>query len=127
MNMFKTGDKVLRIKSDWDVVRVGVLYIVRYQETDGVFLNDLKGNTLVGCYDPDYFQLFVEQEQPEPTTPNYAAAFNMWQDDFINNPQAYEGSQTVAIRHLIEKLNGEEPSYGQIAEEMLIEYLEKVK
>lgn len=59
--------------------------------------------------------------------PDYAAAFNMWQDDFINNPQAYEDSQTVAIRHLTEKLNGEEPSYGQIAAEMLIEYLEKVK
>jgi len=59
--------------------------------------------------------------------PDYAAAFNMWQDDFINNPQAYEDSQTVAIRHLTEKLNGEEPSYGQIAAQMLIEYLEKVK
>jgi len=58
---------------------------------------------------------------------NYAAAFNMWQDDFCNNPQAYEDSQTVAIRHLTEKLNGEEPSYGMIAEQMLIEYLEKVK
>jgi hypothetical protein len=65
----------------------------------------------------------VEQEQSKP---NYAAAFNMWQDDFINNPQAYEDSQTVAIRHLTEKLNGEEPSYGQVASEMLIEYLEKV-
>lgn len=58
---------------------------------------------------------------------NYAAAFNMWQDDFVSNPQAYEDSQTIAIRHLTEKLNGEEPSYGQIAAEMLIEYLEKVK
>lgn len=59
--------------------------------------------------------------------PNYAAAFNAWQDDFINNPQAYEDSQTVAIRHLTEKLNGEDPSYGQVAAQMLIEYLEKVK
>lgn len=65
-------------------------------------------------------------EVPE-VTPNYAAAFNMWQNDYIADPQAYEDSQTVAIRHLTEKLNGEEPSYGQIAAQMLIEYLEKVK
>lgn len=127
MSMFKTGDKVLRIKSDWDVVRVGGLYIVRYQETDGVYLNDLKGNTLVGCYDPNYFQLFVEQEQPVPVAPNYAAAFNMWQDDFCNNPRAYEDSHDSAVRHLTEKLNGEEPSYGSVCQEILIKYLEKVK
>ncbi len=69
----------------------------------------------------------VAEDKPEQPTPNYAAAFNMWQDDFINNPQAYEDSQTVAIRHLTEKLNGEEPSYGQIAAQMLIEYLNKTE
>jgi hypothetical protein len=54
-------------------------------------------------------------------------AFNMWQDSYMSNPQAYEDSQTVAIRHLTEKLNGEEPSYGQVAAEMLIEYLNKLE
>lgn len=59
--------------------------------------------------------------------PNYAASFNAWQSDYCNNPQAYEDSQTVAIRHLTEKLNGEEPSYGQVAAQMLIEYLNKTE
>lgn len=65
-------------------------------------------------------------EVPE-TTPNYAAAFNMWMNDFVNSPQAYEDSTTVAIRHLTEKLNGEEPTYGQVAAQMLIEYLNKLE
>lgn len=59
--------------------------------------------------------------------PHYAAAFNMWQDDFCNSPQAYEDSHSTAIRHLTEKLRGEEPSYGMICEQVLIEYLEKLK
>lgn len=83
----------------------------RIHTTNGVFF-----------YKTDIKLIHVETEQP-----NYAAAFNMWQDDFCNNPQAYEDSQTVAIRHLTEKLNGEEPSYGQIAAQMLIEYLNKLE
>lgn len=69
----------------------------------------------------------VAEKPPVSPTPNYAAAFNMWLDDFNHSPQAYEDSQTVAIRHLTEKLNGEEPSYGQIAAQMLIEYLNKTE
>lgn len=65
----------------------------------------------------------VAEEKP---TPNYAAAFNMWQNDYVADPQAYEDSQTVAVRHLTEKLNGEEPSYGAVCAEVLIKYLEKV-
>lgn len=57
---------------------------------------------------------------------NYAAAFNMWMDDYMNNPQAYEDSHDSAVRHLKEKLNGEEPSYGSVCQEILIKYLEKV-
>lgn len=66
----------------------------------------------------------VEEEIPE-TTPNYAAAFNMWMSDYMNNPQAYEDSHDSAVRHLKEKLNGEEPSYGAVCQEVLIKYLEK--
>jgi len=58
--------------------------------------------------------------------PNYAAAFNMWMNDYMNNPQAYEDSHDSAVRHLKEKLNGEEPSYGAVCAEVLVNYLEKV-
>ena len=62
----------------------------------------------------------------EVKEPNYAAAFNMWMDAYMNNPQAYEDSHDSAVRHLKEKLNGEEPSYGAVCAEVLIKYLEKV-
>ena len=118
--MFKVGDKVIRQIGNWDEVKVGHTYVVRSQNSDGVYLDELNGLHLTGCYDERAFVV-------ANPTPNYAAAFNMWQDDFCNNPQAYEDSHSTAIRHLTEKLNGEELSYGQICEQMLIEYLEKVK
>lgn len=62
----------------------------------------------------------------EVKQPNYAAAFNMWMSDFMSDPQAYEDSHASAVRHLKEKLNGEEPSYGAVCQEILIKYLEKV-
>ena len=62
----------------------------------------------------------------EVKVPNYAAAFNMWMDSYMNDPQAYEDSHDSAVRHLKEKLNGEEPSYGAVCQEILIKYLEKV-
>ena len=68
----------------------------------------------------------VVNKQQKIYTPNYAAAFNMWMQDYSNNPQAYEDSHDSAVRHLKEKLNGEEPSYGSVCQEILIKYLEKV-
>lgn len=59
--------------------------------------------------------------------PNYAAAFNMWMDDYMNNPQAYEDSHDSAVRHLKEKLNGEDPSYGAVCAEVLVKYLNKLE
>lgn len=59
--------------------------------------------------------------------PNYAAAFNMWLEDYMNNPQAYEDSHDSAVRHLKEKLNGEEPSYGAVCAEVLVGYLNKLE
>ena len=66
-------------------------------------------------------------EVKQELAPHYAAAFNMWMDDYMNNPQAYEDSQTIAIRHLTEKLNGEEPSYGAVCAEVLVKYLNKLE
>lgn len=116
------------------VVLGGNVYDVEVQSC-GAWLfkwTDLYGKPQEYQYSADAVNIHVNKGSwkvvaEDKPTPNYAAAFNMWQDDFINNPQAYEDSQTVAIRHLTEKLNGEEPSYGMIAEQMLIEYLEKVQ
>lgn len=68
----------------------------------------------------------VIEEVSEPTQPDYAAAFNMWMNDYMSDPQAYEDSHDSAVRHLKENLNGEEPSYGAVCAEVLIKYLEKV-
>lgn len=51
----------------------------------------------------------------------------MWMDDYMNNPQAYEDSHDSAVRHLKEKLNGEEPSYGAVCAEVLVKYLNKLE
>lgn len=59
--------------------------------------------------------------------PDYAAAFNIWQDEFIRNPQEFESSYDTAMRHLSEKLKGEEPSYGALCAELFQEYLNKVR
>jgi len=61
------------------------------------------------------------------TTDDYAAAFNAWQDEFMRDPQAFEDSHTTAIRHLTEKLNGEEPSYGAVCSVLFQEYLNKTR
>lgn len=53
----------------------------------------------------------------------FTQAFNMWQDDFCNNPQAYEIASDTAMRHLKEKLDGEEPSYGAVAAQIFQQYL----
>lgn len=119
---FKIGDRVKRINSSWNNVNLGQTYIVKsFCDIDGLTLADTDGDEVSGLYDDAFF------ETQKETTPNYAAAFNMWMNDFVNAPQAYEDSHSIAIRHLTEKLNGEEPSYGMICEQVLIEYLEKVK
>lgn len=63
----------------------------------------------------------------EEALPNYAAAFNAWMDDYMNNPKDYEDSHDSAVRHLKEKLNGEEPSYGAVCAEVLVKYLNKLE
>lgn len=66
-------------------------------------------------------------ELKQEIAPNYAAAFNMWMSDYMSDPQAYEDSHDSAVRHLKEKLNGEEPSYGMVASQILQHYLEEIK
>jgi hypothetical protein len=90
-------------------------------------LTDLKGNLIDGLYDDQFFEVVVEEkESVSNVQEHYAAAFNAWMNDYTNNPQAFEDSHTTAIRHLTEKLNGEEPSYGQLSAELFQDYLNKV-
>jgi len=111
---------VIRQIGNWDEVKVGHTYVVRSQNSDGIYLDELSGLHLLGCYDEKAFVLANQ-------APDYAAAFNAWMNDYISDPQAYENSHDSAVRHLKEKLNGEEPSYGEICAEVLVNYLNKLE
>ena len=63
----------------------------------------------------------------EVKAPNYAAAFNAWMQDYINDPQAYESIYDTAMRHVSEKLGGYEASYGEVCAEVLVNYLNKLE
>lgn len=120
----------MKIKVDEDVFDVTV-------QLDGswkFFWEDGYGKNY-HIYQKEQVQEFLVEQKvweiiPEPKqeiAPNYAAAFNMWMQDYSNNPQAYEDSHDSAVRHLKEKLNGEEPSYGMVASQILQHYLEEIK
>lgn len=120
----KIGDTIKRVNEDFCAVRQGELYIVREIDAVDVRVKSLDGFYLTGNYMVSGFRVVDPTEVQQK--PNYAAAFNAWMDDYMNNPQAYEDSHDSAVRHLKEKLNGEEPSYGAVCQEVLIKYLEKV-
>lgn len=115
------------------VVSGGNVYDVEVQPC-GAWLfkwTDLYGKPQEYQYSADAVNIHVNKGSwkvvaEEKPTPNYAAAFNKWMQDFMSDPQAYEDSHDSAVRHLKEKLNGEEPSYGAVCAEVLIKYLEKV-
>lgn len=103
----------------------GEHYRIREVHRNDVYVSTLEGKPLSGLYVKDSF--VVIPEVVEQQKPNYAAAFNAWMDDYVNNPQAYENSHDSAVRHLKEKLNGEEPSYGEVCAEVLVNYLNKLE
>lgn len=120
----------MKIKVDDDVFDVTV-------QTDGsweFFWEDKFGKNYHIYQKEQVREYLVEQEvweiipeAKQELAPHYAAAFNMWMDDYMNNPQAYEDSHDSAVRHLKEKLNGEEPSYGAVCAEVLVNYLNKLE
>lgn len=116
--MFKVGDKVVCVKGYRDDLIEGSVGIIEQLST--IETLKLGGTDAYSWWDISRFQLV----QP---TPNYAAAFNMWMSDYMSDPQAYEDSHDSAVRHLKEKLNGEEPSYGAICAEVLVNYLNKLE
>lgn len=56
----------------------------------------------------------------------YAAAFNAWMDDFVNNPEQFESTAGSALAHLREQLEGRSPTYGESSATTLLAYLDKV-
>ena len=56
----------------------------------------------------------------------YAAAFNAWMDDFVNNPEKFESTTKAALGHLRERLNGKPPTYGETSAATFEAYLAQV-
>lgn len=53
----------------------------------------------------------------------YAAAFNQWMDDYVNNPEQFDSVTHVALEHLKQKLAGREPTYGETSAATFEAYL----
>lgn len=53
----------------------------------------------------------------------FAEAFNAWMDDYTRNPEQFERVEESAMRHLNEKLEGREPSYGEECAAIFEQYL----
>lgn len=56
-----------------------------------------------------------------------AAAFNLWMDDFTNNPDAFANTTVNALRHLRERSDGREPTYGEEAATTYAAYMARVQ
>lgn len=56
-----------------------------------------------------------------------ARAFNLWMDDFTNNPEAFCSTTSSALQHMREKLEGKEPTYGDVCAAQYAAYLERVE
>ena len=129
---FKIGEKVVCVNAPHNWYQTGDKHVI-LSEPFQVW--DSEKEEHYTAYNVEHFREykdvwidgadFVSLE--EKVTPNYAAAFNMWMSDFMQNPQAYEDSHDSAVRHLKEKLNGEEPSYGAVCAEVLVNYLNKLE
>lgn len=121
----KIGDTIKRVNEDFCAVRQGELYIVREIDAVDVRVKSLDGFDLTGNYTVSGFRVVDPTEVQQK--PNYAAAFNMWMDQYVNDPQSFETSYDSAMRHVSEKLGGNEPSYGEVAAEQLKQYLNQLE
>lgn len=54
-----------------------------------------------------------------------ATAFNLWMDEFTNDPEAFESTTATALKHLRERSEGREPSYGEKCAVLLDTYMAK--
>lgn len=56
----------------------------------------------------------------------YAAAFNAWMDDYVNNPEKFESTTKSALDHLRERMDGRPPTYGETSAATFEAYLSQV-
>lgn len=137
MSKFKIGDQIVCVKqSETNWYSIGDVHIITsgpISAWDDETCEDYIGYNVLAYADKNIwvdsrdFDLVVEGPVPTNTKLDFAAAFNAWMDDYMNNPQGYEDSHDSAVRHLKEKLNGEEPSYGAVCAEVLVKYLYKLE
>jgi hypothetical protein len=120
----KEGDLIQRTSQSFLNAVQGKTYFVHSVSGRDLVISTLDGEILNGFYMTEGFR--VVEENLEVSTDNYAAAFNMWMDEYVNAPQSFEDSYTTALNHVSEKLLGEEPSYGAVAAEQFKEYLNRV-
>ena len=55
-----------------------------------------------------------------------AAAFNCWLDEYENYPEKFEQEWATMRRHLKEKADGVEPTYGEECVGLLNLYIDKL-
>lgn len=121
----KAGDKVVRTGNNFCEVFAGEHYRVKEASGNDITVCTVDGRLLSGLYVKDAFVVIPEAVEQQKT--NYAAAFNAWMDDYVNNPQAYESVYDTAMRHVSEKLGGHEASYGEVCAAVLVNYLNKLE
>lgn len=56
----------------------------------------------------------------------WAAAFNRWMDDFVNNPEEFQSTTAAALAHLRERLDGKPATYGDTCAAQFSAYLQKI-
>lgn len=52
-----------------------------------------------------------------------AAAFNTWMDEYVNHPERFSDTTADALKHLRERTDGREPTYGEVSAATLKAYL----
>jgi|GEM_PF-3527703 len=52
-----------------------------------------------------------------------AAAFNSWMDEYVNHPERFSDTTAAALKHLRERIDGREPTYGEVSAATLKAYL----
>ncbi len=55
-----------------------------------------------------------------------ASAFNLWMDEYVNDPKRFAQVNETALNHVKEKLHGYQITYGDRALATLKIYIEKV-
>jgi len=54
------------------------------------------------------------------------AAFNLWMDEFLNDPEKFKSTTALALRHAKEKRVGKKLTYGERAATCLLAYLSRI-